>query len=84
MIPPGPTQRHGEDVIDLAGLTGTSWSLDLASVMIALEYLEADLLPGSAVPGLPSHVSRLWLANSRDLSRRRRDTPQRGDDSRDE
>jgi hypothetical protein len=83
MIPPGPTQRHGEDVIDLAGFATTSWSLNLASMMIALEYLEADLLPGSAVPRLSSHVARLWLANSRGLSRRRRDTPRHEDDSRD-
>ena len=58
MIPPGPAHRDGEDVIDLAGVALASGAADLASVMIAFEDLEADLLPGSGVPGLPSHCGR--------------------------
>ena len=83
MIPPGSTKRHGEDVIDLAGFATTSWSLDLAPMMIALEYLEADLLPWSAVPRLPSHERSSGPTKSQRLVRRPRDRPPHGDDSRD-
>jgi hypothetical protein len=82
VIPPGSIHGDGRDVIDFVRFTGTSWSLDLASVVVALKYLEPDLFPGAGVPRLPSHVSHLWLANVRDLSRPRRGMPPHGDGSR--
>jgi hypothetical protein len=39
MVPPRSTERHGKDVIDFVRLTGTSWTSDLASLAVALEYL---------------------------------------------
>jgi hypothetical protein len=69
VVPPCTAEGDRQDVIHLARLACASWSFDLASVPIALEYLEAYLAPGSLVPRFPSHASRLWLASSRGLSR---------------
>ena len=82
MVPPCTTHRDGCDVIDLIRLARTSGSLDLASVIIALKYLEPDLLPRAGVPRLPSHASHLWLANVQRLVRRPRGRPPRVADSR--
>jgi hypothetical protein len=69
MVPPCATNGHGRDVIDFVRLTGTSWAFDLASLMIALQDLEADLLPGSAVPRFPSHVEVRPMRQRRTRSR---------------
>lgn len=43
-------------MVHLDGFLGTSLGSYLATVVIALEYLEAYLLPGAVVLWFPTHV----------------------------